>query len=105
MFSTHLSVTFCRPLVNVLTFSGFYATLILHFVTTLTYFTVFASVPIFQIGFCTYIRACATDFKTIIKDIEEHVKNNYSENDFRPSDHFIRSSFKDAVGLHINMLR
>lgn len=61
--------------------------------------------PIFQIGFCTYIRACATDFKAIMKDVAEHIKKNYSGNDFRPSDPFIRSALKDAVRLHIDMLR
>lgn len=61
--------------------------------------------PVLQIGFCTYMKACVTDFKMIMKDVADHIEKYYEENNFRFSDPYVRNSFKNAVKLHIEMLQ
>lgn len=51
------------------------------------------------------MKAGANDFKAIMKDLAEFINNKCKENDFHVIDPYIRKSFKDAVSLHIEMLR
>lgn len=96
---------FFRSFFNIQTFSGFYATLLVHFISILAYFAIYALMPILQIGFCTYMKACAADFKSMMKDVADYIEKNYGENDIRANDPHIRICFKDAVELHVEMLR
>lgn len=61
--------------------------------------------PILQIGFCTFMKACVKDFKAIMKNVTKHIELNCAENDFRTEDPYVRTSFKEAVDLHVKMLR
>lgn len=101
----YASLNIFRSFFDIQTFSGFYATLLVQSISVFAYFVIYLLMPILQISFCTYIKACVSDFKVIMKDVTEHIKINYEENDFRTNDPFIRNSFKDAVQLHIELLR
>lgn len=94
-----------RAFFDVQTFSGFYCLLLIQCITSFGYFALYALMPLVQIGFCTYMKACATDFKAIMKDVAEYINHEYGENDFRVTDSYIRNYFKDAVGFHVGVLR
>lgn len=80
--------------------------MVIQSISVLAYFTIYLLMPILEISFCTYIKACVADYKVIMNNVGEHIKKNYEkENDFRINDASIRNSFKDAVRLHVEMLR
>lgn len=101
----YLKKNISRPLFNNQTFIGFYINSFVHFITCIAYHVFYSILPILQIGFCMYMRACVADFKSIMEDVAKHIEKHCGEKEFRTSDLYIRNSFKEAVALHVDMLR
>lgn len=82
---------------------GFYSDIIPRTLGNANYLEIFIMFMLFQVGFCTYIDACADDYKAIMKPLADYTVDE--RNVFRSSDENIKSILKEAIDLHVDMLK
>lgn len=82
------------------TYSGFYASWFLQLCASSVYFSMFVLFTLYQIGFCTYMDACAKDFQEILGSF------NQSTEEKRTNDRIAtKQALADAIQIHGDMLK
>lgn len=82
------------------TYPGFYASWILQMNASFVYFALFIMFTLIQIGFCSYMDACAEDFKTIFNDLHRMTTMDRTSNGLET-----KKALKDTIQIHNDMLK
>lgn len=82
------------------TYPGFYASWILQMMASFVYFALFIMFTLFQIGFCSYMDACADDFKAIFNELNRMIGINSPSNRLET-----KKSLKETIRIHNDMLK
>lgn len=82
------------------TYCGFYASWILQMNASFVYFALFIMFTLFQIGFCSYMDACAEDFKAIFNDLNRMTTMNRTLNGLET-----KMALKETIRIHNDMIK
>lgn len=84
---------------------GFYASLFIQTYMGMGFLVLFSMFTQLQIGFSSYMHTCAADIKHIFNALDEYILTTYKGNVRHRQDIKTKSLIKDAVQLHVNILR
>lgn len=94
-----------RSITDTHSYFGFYADVIPRTLGNLVYLEIVSMFMLYQVGFCTYIDACSDDYKSIMKRLTEYTTRNNDGKTIRSSDNYIKTTLKEAIELHGEMLK
>lgn len=87
-----------RPPLDATNFLGFYISLIFQFFIISSYFTLYVTVCVLHIGFCSYLNACVEDLSLLTQSIDQQLTTDTEL--IR-----IRATFVDIVEIHVKVTR
>lgn len=91
---------FFRQIFDIKTYSGYYASWILQMNASFIYFSLVIMYTSLQIGFSSYMDACAEDFKAIFNDLDRMTRMNRTSNGLET-----KMALKETIRIHNDMLK
>lgn len=84
---------------------GFYADVIPRTLGNIVYLEIFSMLLLFQVGFCSYIGACAEDYKIIMKRLPTQMHQSNKEIPSNKLNHGenVKIILNEAIDLHGEM--